>query len=96
MKLILICLFFTNVFIYAQLESISIDNSVYPFLRQLKIQNVIPEYNDNKIPLSKEDILGYFTIIDLKILILEPIPKITLSGDPRLYSTGRYTITGLR
>jgi hypothetical protein len=65
MRLILFYLLFAPVFIYAQLESISIDNSVYSFLRQMKIQNIISEYNDNKIPLSREDILKYLSAIEI-------------------------------
>ena len=65
MKSILFFLFFAPVFIYAQLESISIDNSVYPFLRQMKIQDIISGYNNNKIPLSKAEISKYLLSIEI-------------------------------
>jgi hypothetical protein len=65
MKHFFIYFLFTPIFIFAQLESISIDNSVYAFLRQMKIQNVIRDYNDNKIPLSRDEIVKYLTEVEI-------------------------------
>ena len=52
--------------LYPQIENIPADHIVYPFLKKMQVQGILPKYDDIIIPISRKEIQQYLLEIDSK------------------------------
>ncbi len=57
-------LFFFSTFLFAQSDLIPVASKVYPFLKRMQVQGVIPTYDDLTIPKSRNEIRRYLSLIE--------------------------------
>lgn len=72
-KYSLLLFFLISINILPQAEMISLDNTVYEFLKEMKVKGIIPSIHDDNPNLTKGEVLEYLSIIEKNTDKLTPV-----------------------
>lgn len=76
--------YFLNIIVFVALAGtalfgseipVSIDDLVYGFLKRMETRGIVTNYNDTVLPLTRDDIAGYLTVIQKKTGALSKVEK---------------------
>jgi len=76
---------------FTQVEMAEITNPVYDYLKRMQLMKIVPEYNSADIPLPRNTIAGYLTLIRQKSISLTSTDKKILTD---LETEFEYELTG--
>src|ERR1035437_8622265 len=81
MKFYVLLLFFIflQFQVFPQVETISADNYIYDFLKNLSVKGIITNYDDMVLPLSKKSVVNFLNEAESKLQFLSDNEKSLLS-----------------